>query len=91
MSKYPDVITEQALEKASGVTDADIQKDINDTLPEISQHEAIYKAQVIIADNSEEQHVRRMAQFRADGARIAAQDRRDFVAYLEMLLKARAE
>ena len=91
MSKYPDVITPEILEKTAHKTDDQIQKDIDDTLKEIDDNVDIASAYDIIANKSEFPHEQRIVEMKALNIRYRNQERRDFVAFLEKLQKARAE
>jgi len=82
-------ITKEDLEKLSHISDGEVKNDIEDTLAEIGQEERKAEAQEILFNNETDPMRRKMAAFRRDAALDAVKRRKEFVMFLERLLKAR--
>lgn len=86
MKTYPQIID---LSKYAGISDEEIRRDIADTEREIEQFEKLQVANQIEADNHPDEHMRHVAQFKADARPHQQAERRDFVAFLQRILAAR--
>lgn len=86
MREYPRVID---LSKYAGVSDEEIKRDIADTEREIEQFGKLEEANQMEADNHPDEHMRHLAQFKADARPHQQAERREFVAFLQRILAAR--
>ena len=90
---YPTEITEEIMQKNAHITDESIEKDIAITQAEIETMQQQAEGYRLIADAnpSSRDGGSKMAYFRQKAAEQGVVERREFVAFLEALLKARQE
>jgi hypothetical protein len=91
MSKYPTEISEATLAKNAHISDETIRRDIADTEAEILGFTALQEGERIAAANLPDPGERRMADFRASVRPQQIAERQEFVAFLTLLLEARAK
>lgn len=87
MSSYPKIITNEVLQNTAHLTSAEILQDIRDTNAEIAVEKRKIQALSLLTEIDHD----RMTSSRADVYRRGIRDRKDFVEFLEKLLKARGD
>jgi hypothetical protein len=84
------MVTQKTLDNNAHISNEEIARDIAETNKEIENMEIAIKGHKLIASASQDA-LSRMAHFRVDGNQAGVDKRKEFVVFLEALVKARKE
>ena len=89
-SKYPSELSADDLAKFAHISEEQIHRDIRDTEAEILSLELLLEADRTTAEHHPLAYERRMADFRFRARPTQIAERKEFIAFLNLILTARA-
>lgn len=90
-NKRPTELTDDQVKKHAPIADATIEKDLAETQKEIDDLRQVRKGELLIADHHLSANERELARFRAESRPAMIEEREEFVAFLQLLKRRRAE